>query len=83
MGITDATYIMYNFKTDKFFLQRGRETFYDEDRAIREWDTEDEARAWAVSNLGVDPAYDPLASRNRKSKKKEAITDDKQPELFS
>ena len=83
MGITDATYIMYNFKTDKFFLQRGRETFYDEDRVMREWESEDEARAWALANLGVDPQYDPTAARTRKSKKKEVIENDIQPELFS
>ena len=83
MGITDTVYTMYNSTRSTYFLQQGRETFYDDDNVLREWDTEDEARAWALANLGVDPQYDPTAARTRKSKKKEVIENDIQPELFS
>jgi hypothetical protein len=36
-------------------LLQGRETWYDENDILREWDTEADAVAWCRSELGVDP----------------------------
>jgi hypothetical protein len=58
MGIADPVLISYQFKRKNFILLRGKETFYDpETREIREFDTVGEARAWSVTNLGVDPVF--------------------------
>jgi hypothetical protein len=38
-----------------WMLHQGRETFFNENNEMRCWDTMEEARQWAIDNLGVDP----------------------------
>lgn len=40
----------YNKKHDWWILVRGPNTFYDENRYLRTWDTKEEALAWAREN---------------------------------
>lgn len=57
MSINDPVVIVYNEKHKWYYLKRGRETFYDEDRYIRRWDTPEEAAEWCRNNLNVEPVY--------------------------
>lgn len=76
MAIGDRLMIRYSEKHQDFYLVRGRETFYyrdvpdDDPRKdrMRTWDTADEARGWAIANLGEDPMnnYDPEEAQERR-----------------
>jgi hypothetical protein len=63
MSVSDRIRIIWDIE-DRWLLMQGRETFYDENRNIRSWPTRDEARAWALANLGKDPDdyYKPQAA---------------------
>ena len=54
MSINDLVYPVYNNKREMWKLLRGRETFYDDDRVLREWETKQEALDWAYANLNVE-----------------------------
>lgn len=54
MAINDPVVIAHSLKWG-WQLHQGRETFYDENNVMRCWDTIEEARQWAIKNLGVDP----------------------------
>jgi hypothetical protein len=55
MSICDPITVEYNEKRKKYYLLRGRETFYDEDNYWRLWDTPEEAIEWAKKEgLWVD-----------------------------
>ena len=51
MSLNDPIIPYYNEKHQMWRLLRGRETFYDEDRYLREWETKEEALEWARANL--------------------------------
>lgn len=48
--------VVYDERREGYILIRGRETFYDENRYLRVWDTETEAIEWATETLGVTPS---------------------------
>jgi hypothetical protein len=54
MGINDPVVIAHSLKWG-WMLHQGRETFYDENNVMRCWETMEDARQWAIENLGVDP----------------------------
>lgn len=61
MSINDPVIVSFNDKWG-WVLTRGRETFYDDERYLRAWDTRAEAEQWAMANLWVrpiDPPEDP------------------------
>ncbi len=45
-------HIEWHEKQQGYVLIDGRETFYDEDRRLRVWDTAQGASKWAAANLG-------------------------------
>lgn len=49
--ITDPVVIFYDSRREKYRLLQGRETFYDEERGMREWDNERDAVTWCVEHL--------------------------------
>ena len=51
MSINDQVVTYYNKKHKTWRLLQGRQTFYDKDRYLREWETEAEAIEWAKANL--------------------------------
>ena len=51
MSVNDPIITFYDEKRNLWRLLQGRETFYDEDRYLRQWDTEVEALAWAKDNF--------------------------------
>ena len=51
MSVNDVIYPYYDERREMWRLIRGRETFYDEERYLREWETKDEALAWARENF--------------------------------
>ncbi len=55
MSINDPITVVYYERRNTYILKQGRETFYNESRNMREWNTAEEARQWAINNLGVDP----------------------------
>jgi hypothetical protein len=55
VSINDPLVIEYLDNRKTFIVTRGRETFYDEDRCMREWDTMDEAEEWCLEEFGVKP----------------------------
>ena len=60
MSITDPLVLVLeaNHKTGlPYYLKRGRETFFDEERYMRRWATVMEAYAWAEENLGILPSH--------------------------
>ena len=63
MSINDPVIAVWSQKHGHI-LMRGRETFYDDDRRLRSWDTAEEAAEWAIENLGVSP-LDHLPERER------------------
>ena len=50
MSINNPVEIFYYENRDSYILKRGRETFYDEDRRMLEFDTEKDAQKWAKEN---------------------------------
>ena len=56
MGIIDPVKIA-PYKGE-YVLIRGRETFYNKDRYLRVFPSPEEARQWAIDNLGADPAIE-------------------------
>jgi len=40
----------YNVKHNYWILERGTETFYDEKRYLRTWNTKEEAIEWLLAN---------------------------------
>ena len=56
MSITDPVVIVCEPGHDlPYFLQQGRETFYDEKDIMRRWPSCEQAVRWAMDNLGVSP----------------------------
>jgi len=56
LSVNDPIETYYNERRKTWQLLRGNETFYDEDRYLREWDTEAEALEWAKENFPKTPA---------------------------
>lgn len=52
LSINDPVTIEFNEKHG-YYLSRGRETFYNEDREWITFDSPEEAKQWAMDNLGV------------------------------
>ena len=46
MSITDPLEVFYMERWGVYIVVQGRETFYDEERRIIEYETEEEAQAW-------------------------------------
>ena len=40
----------YNIRQNYWYLVRGNETFYDEERRLRTWETKEEAEKWVLEN---------------------------------
>ena len=60
MGLADPLVVVMeaNHKTGlPYYLKRGRETFFDEERYMRRWATWQEAYDWAKENLGILPSH--------------------------
>ena len=56
MSLTDPVVIVCEPAHNlPYYLQRGRETFYDEDDHMRRWLTWQEAMEWSLEHLGVSP----------------------------
>jgi lipopolysaccharide export system protein LptC len=53
--ITDPVLLVFDDNYMRWTLHQGRECFYDDQGIMRLWDTLEEARAWAVTNLKTDP----------------------------
>ena len=51
MSINDPIIAFYYERRETWILKQGNETFYDEERRMREWQTEQEAIDWARDNL--------------------------------
>ncbi len=67
MGLTDPVVLVCQPAHElPYYLKRGTETFYDEERYHRRWRTMEEAVLWCKQNLGVTP-YDhlPEAAKQR------------------
>ncbi len=47
--------LRYSEKHDHYYLTRGRETFYNEDRYMRTWATPEEAIIWSEEHLDHTP----------------------------
>lgn len=47
MGIADPVRVIYDERRETWRLVQGRETFYDEDRYLLQWESREEAIAWA------------------------------------
>jgi hypothetical protein len=54
MSITDPILLAYSQRW-RYYLIRGRETFYDKDRALVTFNTPEEAIAWSEKHLGQTP----------------------------
>ena len=55
MSVTDPVILKFNPQySQPWFLTRGRETFYDEERFMRLWPTAEAAVAWCRKELGVE-----------------------------
>jgi len=50
MSVNDPIVTDFFHKAQKWRLLQGRETFYDDDRCLRLWDTEIKALNWAKEN---------------------------------
>ena len=46
MSINDPITIEYDDKRERYYLKRGRETFYDNDRTWIQFDTREEAETY-------------------------------------
>lgn len=53
MSINDPIVAVYRERRQTWILVQGRETFYDENRRMREWSNEEEALAWRDENLQI------------------------------
>jgi hypothetical protein len=54
VSINDPIYVRHH-KKHGYYLAQGRETFYNEKREWITFDTPEEARQWAIKNLGKEP----------------------------
>jgi hypothetical protein len=59
VSINDPWRVGHYDKRGSYILLRGIETCYDADRCLREWDSEEEAKAWAEANLRPPFAWRP------------------------
>ncbi len=50
MSITDPIEVYYYERRGTYLLTQGRETFYDKDNKMWEWETSEEAVKWARTN---------------------------------
>lgn len=79
MGISDPVIVAHSLKWG-WMLYQGRETFFDENNEMRTWRTMEEARQWAIENLGVDSVKEQstpegLARYEEAERKKTDFTD--------
>jgi hypothetical protein len=58
MSINDPIQLVYDKKRERWYLLRGRETFYNSDYERREWDTPEEAIEWARVYLNEEVIRD-------------------------
>jgi len=79
-----ALEMRYNKSRHWYWLKRGRETFYDDERYMRIWDTPEEAEKWANEYLGIIPirVFDPASESEAGSDMEEKQTTDGQLPLF-
>ncbi len=54
MSVNDPVVLVWNPRHEYFYLVRGTETFYDEDRVLHTWDDAAAAIRFAVTDLKVD-----------------------------
>jgi hypothetical protein len=54
MSINDPVMVVYLKRRKTYILKQGRETFYDENDYMREWETAEGAIEWGKENLGAD-----------------------------
>lgn len=55
MSINDPLELEYLDRRRSWIVKRGRETFYDDDRCLIEFDTAEEAIEWAKREKGERP----------------------------
>jgi hypothetical protein len=55
MGVTDPIVLVYYENRDVYILVRGRETFYDDNDILRDFEEPEDAVVWCEENLGVTP----------------------------
>ena len=53
MSITDPFVVEYYKRRETWIITRGRETFYDENNCMLEFETSQEAIAYAMNKLGA------------------------------
>ena len=63
MGIADPVVLRFNLKRKMYYLTRGRETFYDNDRIWRLWEEPAMAIKWCRESLGCEPKIDKAITR--------------------
>jgi hypothetical protein len=51
MSINDPVEAIYSEKKGYWYLKQGRETFFDESRRLRTWQSATEAIGWALDNI--------------------------------
>lgn len=78
MSITDPVTLEYNDKRGAFWLSRGGETFYSDDREMLEWEDPLDAMIWASEN-GI-PIHDSSVAQDWKPAN--VIDGDNQMPLF-
>lgn len=82
MGITDPVVLVCQPGHDlPWYLMQGRETFYDEERYMRRWETWQEAVSWAQDELGVTPVDDRVREKTERAVE-EWKAEDRQPKLL-
>ena len=54
MSLNDPILLLFDEKRQLWFLQRGRETFYDEENAMIMFDTKKDAEEWCRNVLGKE-----------------------------
>lgn len=57
MSINDEVVLYWYENRSKWILKRGNETFYDDDRFMREWTMPEDAIDWAQESLGVEVVF--------------------------
>ena len=62
MTVNDPVYLAFDEKRKFWYLMQGRETFYDTDRAMCQWENLDDAIKWSEDYLGQTPlpAFDEI-----------------------
>lgn len=55
MSINDPIELRYHPKRDRWYIAQGRETFYDENDHLIEFESAEDAAFWAVSNMSLIP----------------------------